>query len=59
VAEGVSGMFVEQPEVESIATALRRFLAREVRFDARACRAFAQRFRWQHIVDAVLPHYAG
>ncbi|MBI3154316.1 MAG: glycosyltransferase family 4 protein [Burkholderiales bacterium] len=57
VAEGVSGMFVEQPDVDSVGAALRRFLASPEEFDEAACRRFAAGFRWPRIVDAVLPWY--
>lgn len=57
VEEGVSGMFVERPDVDSVAGALRRFLASPDAFDAEGCRRFASRFRWPRIVEAVLPYY--
>lgn len=57
IEDGVSGMFVERPDVESVAAALRRFLASDVAFDEQGCRRFASRFRWPRIVDAVLPFY--
>lgn len=57
VEEGVSGMFVEQPDVESVRAALRSFLEDSWSFDAKACRQFASQFRWPHIVDAVEPYY--
>ncbi len=57
VEEGVSGLFVERPDVESVEAALRRYLDGPAAFDEGACRQFAARFRWQRIVDAVLPYY--
>jgi len=57
VSDGVSGMFVDRPEVETIATALRRFLDGQIRFDAGACRRFAEYFSWQRVVDHAFRHY--
>ena len=57
VEEGVSGMFVEQPDVECVGAALRRYLEQPSPFDEQACRQFANRFRWRYITEAVLPYY--
>lgn len=57
VADGVSGMFVERPDVEGVTAALRRFLKDSYRFDPQQCRQFASRFRWSRIVDTVQPFY--
>ena len=57
VAEGVSGMFVENPTVEAIGTALRKFFEGGVQFDASGCRSFARRFTWASVVDHALQHY--
>jgi phosphatidylinositol alpha-1,6-mannosyltransferase len=59
VDDGVSGMFVESPDAESVEAALRRFFEGSWRFDAQACRNFAARFRWPRVVDTVLPYYDG
>ncbi|NWG74971.1 MAG: glycosyltransferase family 4 protein [Rubrivivax sp.] len=59
VEDGVSGMFVERADAQSVAAALRRFFEGSWRFDAAACREFAARFRWPRVVDAVLPYYQG
>ena len=58
VQEGVSGMFVTEPTPEAIAAAVLRFLAREVHFEAAACVEFARAFRWAHVADRCLEHYA-
>jgi len=58
VADGVSGMFVENPTEDAIAAALKRFLEGAMTFDRNACRDFARRFSWQGIVDHALRHYA-
>ena len=57
VDEGVSGYFVDEPTVDSIATALERFFDQDIRFDPKACRAFAQRFAWEKVVDHALRYY--
>jgi phosphatidyl-myo-inositol dimannoside synthase len=57
VKEGVSGMFVEQPDVRSVAQALRQFLEGSWTVDESACRQFAARYRWPRVVDAVTPYY--
>lgn len=59
VEDGVSGTFVENPDVASVAEALRRYFGGAWRFDAQACRGFADQFRWSRVVDAVLPYYDG
>lgn len=58
VEEDVSGMFVEEPTVDALEQALRRFLSGSCRFDADVCRDFARRFTWQKVVEHALPHYA-
>lgn len=57
VSEGVSGMFVEEPTVDAITTALTRFLSGEAKFDNDACRQFARGFSWKRVVDQAVPHY--
>ncbi len=57
VAEGVSGFFVEEPDVGAIGAALRQFLCSPSSFDEQGCRGFAARFRWSSIVENVLPFY--
>lgn len=57
VQEGVSGMFVDEPSAESIRAAVERFLSGAVKFDQDACRGFARRFTWAHVVDHALAHY--
>jgi phosphatidylinositol alpha-1,6-mannosyltransferase len=59
VAEGVSGMFVEVPELDLVTDSLRRFLSGEIRFAAAVCRDHARRFTWQRVVDAALDGYGG
>jgi phosphatidylinositol alpha-1,6-mannosyltransferase len=57
VKDGVSGMFVETPTVDAIATALKRFLDGTMTFDREACRHFAEGFSWQRVVDHALQYY--
>jgi glycosyltransferase involved in cell wall biosynthesis len=57
VEEGVSGVFVDQPEVESIARQLARFLSGELHFEAAACVAFARQFSWAKVADHCLARY--
>ena len=57
VADGVSGMFVNEPTVEEIASALERFFSGEIHFVSDACRTFARRFTWQRVVDHAIQHY--
>jgi glycosyltransferase involved in cell wall biosynthesis len=57
VAEGVSGFFVDEPSAGSIAQALERFFRQEIRFDPKACRAFASQFTWEKVVDHALDFY--
>lgn len=57
VEEGVSGFFVDEPAAESIAAALERFFLLQLRFNPRACRAFAARFTWKRVVDHALNYY--
>lgn len=52
VADGRSGFFVDTPDIASIRTALARYLAGEIRFDAETCRDFARGFDWKRIADA-------
>ncbi|WP_374339059.1 glycosyltransferase family 4 protein [Methyloversatilis sp.] len=58
VDEGKSGLFVEDTEVGTLAEALQRVLSGELHFDPDACRAFARRFSWDHVVEHALPFYA-
>ncbi len=57
VKEGVSGMFVDRPTIENVAIQLERFLSGEARFDPKACRQYAEQFRWERIVTHILAHY--
>lgn len=57
VQEGGSGFFVDEVSVPSLVNALDDFLSGRQRFDSLACRAFANRFKWSHIVDQMLAHY--
>jgi phosphatidyl-myo-inositol dimannoside synthase len=58
VSDGVSGVFVDVPAVETIAAALRKFLDGTMKFDREACRRFAAGFSWRRVVDHALEHYA-
>lgn len=57
VEEGVSGFFVEEPSVESLARALESFLSGERVFDSEACRQHARRFSWSRVADCALEAY--
>lgn len=57
VEEGVSGVFVDKADVESIARQLERFLSGELRFEAAACVAFARQFSWAKVADHCLARY--
>jgi phosphatidylinositol alpha-1,6-mannosyltransferase len=57
VEENVSGYFVEEPSVAAITKALDDFLAGRVRFDSKACRAFARQFQWERVVAQAETHY--
>lgn len=57
IEDGVSGFFVEEPTVENIQEALSSFLTGKIRFDQNECRAFAERFTWNKVVDHALPYY--
>ena len=59
VKEGVSGMFVDDPGVPDIAQALEHFLSGQIKFDPRACQAFAGEFAWAKVVDHALKYYMG
>lgn len=51
VADGRSGFFVDTPDSASIRSALARYLAGDIRFNADACRDFARGFDWKRIAD--------
>lgn len=57
VSEGESGIFVDEPGVSEIKTALKRFLDGEVRFDRDACREFARKYTWARVVDHAMQYY--
>lgn len=57
VAEGVSGMFVENVDEAALEAALGAFLRGEVTFSAEACVAFAREFSWERVVEAALACY--
>jgi phosphatidyl-myo-inositol dimannoside synthase len=57
VQDGVSGFFVDSPEVQAIAAALEQFFCKEVQFDRASCRDFAARFTWKRVVDHALSYY--
>ncbi|MCQ9372924.1 glycosyltransferase family 4 protein [Methyloversatilis sp. XJ19-13] len=57
VDEGRSGLFVDDTDVTSLVSALRKVLSGELRFDPEACRAFARRFSWDSVVEQALPFY--
>jgi phosphatidyl-myo-inositol dimannoside synthase len=57
VDENKSGIFVDEPTVPAIASALARFFSGEIRFDANACQTFAQKFSWSQVVNHCLPYY--
>lgn len=51
VSDGVSGYFVERPEVEAIRKSLANYLEGKVRIDSFTCREFASEFGWGRIAD--------
>jgi len=57
VEDGVSGCFVDEPDVSSLTTALDEFLSGRRAFDPARCREFARRFLWRNVADAMLAHY--
>lgn len=57
VAEGVSGMFVEQPTVDALTEALDHFLTGAVKFDPNTCRQHAKGFIWDRVVERLAPLY--
>lgn len=57
VGEGQSGYFVDEPSVNSLETALARYLSGELRFTTESCREFARDFGWPRIADRMLPYY--
>lgn len=57
VAEGASGMFVDDLTDEAVSVALAKFLSGEACFDSSACRAFAEKFSWERIVEEMLTRY--
>ncbi len=57
IKEEISGFFIEKVQIEDITLALARFLKGEITFDRAACRASAQQFTWQKVVEKALPYY--
>lgn len=57
VADGVSGMFVDEPTIPALRAALANFLAGKLRFSAEACREHARQFGWDRVADHVLSCY--
>lgn len=57
VADGVSGWFVDQPDVAGITAALDDFFSVRVTFDSARCREFARGFLSASVTDAMLAHY--
>lgn len=57
VDDGITGFFVDDPSVASIAMALEQFFCQKVWFDPAACKAFAARFTWEEVVDHALRYY--
>ena len=57
VAEGKSGMYVEEPTIEALTDALAKFLDGQIRFDPEACRDFARLFTWGSVVNHSLQYY--
>ena len=58
VAEGSSGIFVDEVTEEAIAQRLRGFLAGETTFAAADCVAFARTFAWGRVAEHCLGAYA-
>ncbi|WAR46163.1 glycosyltransferase family 4 protein [Methylomonas rapida] len=58
IAEGVSGFFVEEPTTENIYSALKNYLQDQITFTPENCRAFAENFTWDKVVQKALPFYS-
>lgn len=59
IEDGVSGWFVDVPDVPRIAAALDDFLSARLSFDPARCRDFARRFLWTDVAASMLAHYPG
>lgn len=57
VGDGVSGVFVDTPSVDSLSAMLARFLDGGLSFDPEQCRGFARQFSYARVVDHALQHY--
>jgi len=57
VSDGVSGFFVDNPEVPDIAAALESYFNSERQFYPDNCRQFAAGFTWNKVVDHALHEY--
>lgn len=57
VGDGVSGAFVDEPNVASLSATLGQFLDGHLRFDADRCRDFARQFSYKRVVDHALQYY--
>lgn len=57
IEEGVSGFFVEKPEIDAICQALESFLNGKTVFKRALCRKFAMGFTWERVVTQALPFY--
>lgn len=57
IGEGESGYFVDVPTEENIARALKVFFRKEIDIPPASCRAFAQRFTWDRVVEQAVPFY--
>ena len=57
VKEGLNGFFAENPSVEAIQVALKKFLDGKVKFDIETVRASPEPFRWSHVGDRVVELY--
>lgn len=57
ISEGESGYFVESTVKEDLRRAVERFLRGEIEIPAECCRAFAQKFTWDRVVERAIPFY--
>ncbi|MCK5667377.1 MAG: glycosyltransferase family 4 protein, partial [Thiotrichaceae bacterium] len=57
VKENVSGLFVNEPNVQEIENALVDFFEQKVTFTPTSCQDFARGFTWEKVVSHALPYY--
>lgn len=58
VDDGVSGIFVDEPTVESLQCRLGQFLEEKITFEPDKCREFARQFSYKRVVDHAMRYYS-